>query len=59
MNGLNDFSPLVRKSCIMGLTKMIVEKNRILETPMRDENILNKFYEMIRENDSNLVCTAI
>lgn len=59
LTGLDDFSPLVRKSCIMGLTKMIVEKNRTLETPMRDEHILTKFYEMIRESDSSLVCTAI
>lgn len=27
---LNDFSPQVRKSAIMGLTKIIVEKNRVL-----------------------------
>ena len=33
---MNDFSPLVRKSCIMGLTKLISEKNRTLESPERD-----------------------
>ena len=37
MRSLDDISPLVRKSAIMGLTKMIVEKNRSLENPHRDE----------------------
>lgn len=36
LQGLSDFSPLVKKSCVMGLTKLIVEKNRTLETPVRD-----------------------
>lgn len=31
--GLNDFSSLVKKSCIMGLTKIIIEKNRLVEEP--------------------------
>jgi hypothetical protein len=43
----------------MGLTKLIVEKNRVLETPIRDEGILNRFYEMIRESDMSLVCTVL
>lgn len=59
LQGLNDHSPLVKKGCVMGLTKLIVEKNRTLETPLRDEGILNRFYEMIRENDMGLVCTVI
>ena len=59
MRSLDDMSPLVRKSGIMGLTKMIVEKNRTLETPHRDEELLNRFYAMIRDTDSNLVCTVI
>jgi vesicle coat complex subunit len=59
LNGLGDHSSLVKKSCVMGLTKLIVEKNRTLETPFRDESILNRFYEMIRESDMSLVCTVL
>jgi len=57
--GLNDHSSLVKKACVMGLTKLIVEKNRTLEAPIRDEAILNRFYEMIRETDMSLVCTVL
>jgi vesicle coat complex subunit len=33
--GLGDFSSLVKKSSIMGLTKLITEKQRLTEEPQR------------------------
>ena len=35
--GLDDFSPTVRKACLMGMTKLINEANRKTAEPVRDE----------------------
>lgn len=36
MNGLNDFAPSVKRSCIMGLAKIAVEQSRINSNHPRD-----------------------
>ena len=48
--GLMDFNSLVKKSCIMGMTKIINEKNRLVEEPQREEEILNELYSLIRDS---------
>lgn len=34
--GLADFSPIVKKACLMGITKFITEENRKSSEPLRD-----------------------
>jgi len=48
-NGLNDFVPSVKRSCVLGLAKIAVEHNRSSANHERDESLLSKFYELLRE----------
>ena len=48
-NGLSDFAPSVKRSSILGLTKLAVEEIRAGREEARDEALLGKFYEMLRE----------
>jgi vesicle coat complex subunit len=58
-NGLNDFAPSVKRSAILGLVKIAVEQIRAGQKDARDETLLSKFYELLREEDSSVVCTAL
>ena len=57
--GLADFSPIVRKACLMGLAKLIHEINRKSAEPVRDEDLLNQLYGMLRDNDPHVICCAL
>ena len=43
-NGLNDFAPSVKRSAILGLTKLAVEEIRGGGQESRDESLLGRFY---------------
>lgn len=57
--GLEDFSPIVKKACLMGITKLITEENRKNTEPVRDEELLNTLYSMLRDSDPHVVCCAM
>jgi hypothetical protein len=43
----------------MGLAKIVVERNRNKEEPQREEEILNLMYNLIRDQDAGVVCSAM
>lgn len=59
MQGLADFAPIVRKACLMGLTKLFNENSRRDAESVRDEDLLNQLYGMLRDNDPHVVCCAL
>ena len=57
--GLNDFSAFVKRSSMLGLTKIAVEHARKNQEEERNDALLSKFYELLREEDTSVVCTAL
>jgi vesicle coat complex subunit len=43
----------------MGLAKLSVEKIRLRGNAGRDEEMLGRLYELLRDEDSSVVCTAL